>query len=228
MGINVTGLILPAAALAFGSIQVKPFRAIYPILEDGQMDDPLVAQVTIEERHHDELEITNHPIEQGANVTDHSYKHPAELAIEIGWSNSPSVDTGILGTAVGVGTALGGQTAAVIAAAVPTYKAVNSLLTGNGMTQVQAIYQKILELQASRKPFIIFTGKRNYSSMLFKSLDVLTDARSENTLMLRCVCRQVIIVQTQTLLVPINTKAQGQPQKTTPITNKGQTQLQAR
>lgn len=44
--------------------------------------------VTIEERHHDELVITDHPVEQGAAITDHSYKKPAELTITIGWSNS--------------------------------------------------------------------------------------------------------------------------------------------
>jgi len=46
------------------------------------------AYITIEEHHHDELVITDHPVEQGAAISDHAYKKPAELTITIGWTNS--------------------------------------------------------------------------------------------------------------------------------------------
>ena len=48
----------------------------------------IVAQVTIEEEHLDELEITQHPVEQGAAITDHSFKKPARLVVRVGWSRS--------------------------------------------------------------------------------------------------------------------------------------------
>jgi hypothetical protein len=44
--------------------------------------------VTLEERHHDELVITDHPVEQGASISDHAYKKPAELTMTIAWTNS--------------------------------------------------------------------------------------------------------------------------------------------
>lgn len=47
-----------------------------------------VANVTIEEQHVDRLRITEHPVEQGAAITDHAYKMPAQLTIRAGWSNS--------------------------------------------------------------------------------------------------------------------------------------------
>ena len=47
-----------------------------------------VANVTIEEQHVDRMRITEHPVEQGASITDHSYKEPARLVIRAGWSNS--------------------------------------------------------------------------------------------------------------------------------------------
>lgn len=223
-----TGLILPAAALAFGSINFKPKRGFQPFKKNGDPDILITAQVTVEERHHDELEITDHPIEQGASISDHAYKRPAEVWIECAWSNSPSRDTGIIGTAVGVATALTGQAGALAAAAIPTVTAIGSILSGNDVNQVNDIYQKLLKLQASREPFDVYTGKRVYNNMLFKALDVVTNVTSENALMIRCICRQLIIVKTQTVVVPINTNAQAQPQKTTPTTNKGQTQLQVR
>jgi len=51
----------------------------------------IVAMVTIEEDHDDELVITEHPVEFGAAITDHSYKRPSEVRVRIGWSQSGGV-----------------------------------------------------------------------------------------------------------------------------------------
>ncbi|RQS22456.1 MULTISPECIES: phage baseplate protein [unclassified Burkholderia] len=57
------------------------------------------AYITIEEQHHDEIAITDHPVEQGAVISDHAYKKPSELTLRIGWSNSSlaSIETLQLG-----------------------------------------------------------------------------------------------------------------------------------
>lgn len=47
-----------------------------------------VADVTIEERHTDILTVTENPVEQGAAITDHAFKRPAELLVRVGYSNS--------------------------------------------------------------------------------------------------------------------------------------------
>lgn len=47
-----------------------------------------IADVTIREDHEDELVITENPVEQGADVTDNSYKAPARLTVDVGYSNS--------------------------------------------------------------------------------------------------------------------------------------------
>lgn len=49
---------------------------------------PLTLQCVLEESHTDDLEITEHPVEQGASINDHAYKKPAELVLRGGWSNS--------------------------------------------------------------------------------------------------------------------------------------------
>lgn len=46
------------------------------------------AYITLDERHHDELVITDHPVEQGASISDHAYKKPAEVTLTLAWSNS--------------------------------------------------------------------------------------------------------------------------------------------
>jgi hypothetical protein len=47
-----------------------------------------VADVTIREDHEDELVATDNPVEQGADISDHTFKAPARLTVDIGYSNS--------------------------------------------------------------------------------------------------------------------------------------------
>jgi hypothetical protein len=52
---------------------------------------PFVAQCTIEEHHLDELQITQHPVGAQAAITDHAFKRPSQLVLELGWSNSSRI-----------------------------------------------------------------------------------------------------------------------------------------
>ena len=58
------------------------------------------------------------------------------------------------------------------------------------------------DLQASREPFEIVTGKRIYEDMLFKSIGVTTDKITENVLAVSCTFQQVIIVDVVLTTVP--------------------------
>ena len=46
----------------------------------------LVADVTVEEVHNDEVTITRHPVEKTAAVTDHAFPEPVTLQVRIGYS----------------------------------------------------------------------------------------------------------------------------------------------
>lgn len=59
-----------------------------PILFMNRNIGGFIADVTIEEDHTDELVITEHPVERGAETTDHAYKRPSTVVITAGWSNS--------------------------------------------------------------------------------------------------------------------------------------------
>lgn len=55
----------------------------------GNQTIPIMyADVTIEEEHRDELVITEHPVEQGAAITDHAYWKPSQVVIRAAWSPS--------------------------------------------------------------------------------------------------------------------------------------------
>jgi len=64
---------------------------------------------------------------------------------------------------------------------------------------VQEVYEALQQLQNSRVPFDISTGKRLYPNMLMTSLMVITDVPNEFALMVQCECREVIIAETQTV-----------------------------
>lgn len=163
-----------AAALQYGlnAILVKPKRSF----------GPFEMQVVLEEVHSDDLEITDHPVEQGAIISDHAYKRPAEVRIMGGWSDSPVIPDVFRAVAAVPGA---------------TVEGVQSLIKGNNVGQGRDIYAKILKLQSERTPFDVYTGKRTYTDMLIKSVNMTTDKDTEHSLLLTVTLRQVIIVNTQ-------------------------------
>jgi hypothetical protein len=147
----------------------------------------IVANVTIEEIHQDELVITEHPVEQGAVITDHAYKLPADLIIRAGWSNSAKQSGGDEGYA-------------------------------------QEVYEKLLELQVSRVPFQVITGKRRYNNMLIAALGITTDETTETSLICTAHLREVVLTQTAAAVVPPSA-VHATPEKTAPTTQTGTRRL---
>lgn len=86
------------------------------------------------------------------------------------------------------------------------------------------VYAELLELQRSRQPFDVFTGKRAYTSMLLSGITQETNPATENVLMVQARLREIKIVSTQTTSAPAS--AQASPQKTNPTTDVGPKQLQ--
>ncbi|HDH1416599.1 TPA: hypothetical protein PIT84_004171 [Klebsiella quasipneumoniae subsp. similipneumoniae] len=133
----------------------------------------IVPSVVVSEKHSDTLEITEHPVETGAPVSDHAYKRPSEVVMEVGFAGGGSlldfIDTSSLGLTLGLSP--------------------------------KETYQQILDLQTSRIPFDVVTGKRLYSNMLIRAVEVTTDRTLENVLMAVLTLREVIITQTQQIAV---------------------------
>ena len=165
----------------------------------------MVAQVTLEEIHSDELVITEHPIEVGARVADHAYMLPSEVMIRCGWSSSPGPGAPVQDLTYDL---IGGPTT-----------------IGGAVQSIQDIYADLLDMQRMREPIIVFTGKRVYNNMLIKSLRVATDKESEFSLQVMMVLRQVMIVSTQVVSVDAPADAQSDPEKTAPPANRGQQQV---
>ncbi|CVH64008.1 hypothetical protein V3510_002768 [Serratia marcescens] len=143
----------------------------------------IVPSVAISEKHNDTLEITEHPVErptaEGAGfISDHAYRRPSEVTMELGFAGGGSLLDGVDTTQM--------------------FDLNSGLSLGDSPRDV---YQKLLNLQRDRRPFDVTTGKRLYQNMLIKSLDVTTDKISENVLMCVLTLREVIITQTYTIKV---------------------------
>lgn len=61
------------------------------LLRTNRSIGTIIPQCTIEERARDELAITEHPIQNGAAITDHAYKLPSVVTARYGWSNSGAI-----------------------------------------------------------------------------------------------------------------------------------------
>lgn len=136
----------------------------------------IIPDVVISEKHSDVLEITEHPVERptssGAGfVADHAYRRASELVMEVGFSGGGSLLDMVDTSAIG-------------------------LSIGSGPKE---IYSQLLELQRKKEPFDVVTGKRIYTNMLIRVLDVTTDRASENVLMASVTMREVITTQSLTI-----------------------------
>lgn len=133
----------------------------------------IVPSVVISEKHNDTLEITEHPVEVGAAISDHAYRRPSEVIMQVGFAGGGSLLDFLDTTSVGLSAGL----------------------------SPKETYQELLDLQSSRVPFDVVTGKRIYNNMLIRALEVTTDRTTENVLSAVLTLREVIITSTTTAQV---------------------------
>lgn len=56
----------------------------------------IIPHIVAEEVATDELVITDHPVEMGADIADHAYRRPVEVLLKCGWSDSKVGATGFV------------------------------------------------------------------------------------------------------------------------------------
>ena len=201
-----------ALSLGLNALIVKPKRGIYDPTTGKLFPAIPIPQATIQELMHDDLEITDHPVEQGSSISDHAYKRPSELVVKAAWSNSPT-KTGL--------SALANITLATAAAqANSTIKGAISLVSqvqgavglvgslvssnnGNSQDQMNAILTGLLKLQQADPtskaiPLVtVYTARRSYENMVLKSISVENDWKTENALFATLTFKQIILVSVQ-------------------------------
>ena len=141
--------------------------------------------VTISENTSDVLEITQHPVQQGASISDHAYKKPVILGIQMQFKSNFTQNLSSI------------------------YKSLLSLQQpgpATGPPLLPAGVSGPQQLGASPIPtintFTVTTPKRTYYNMLLASLGCVTDKKTENVLSISATFQEVIIVPITTTNVP--------------------------
>ena len=165
---------LPKSPGGIASLALATGASFFPNQVSSRAIGSIKADVTFTEHHRDTLTITDHPVEQGATISDHAYLNPVTVDIHVGF-RAPSMISSAL-----------------------------SLFSSNGVPYLNQVYQNVLNLQKNRVLNVIMTGKRLYTNMIVEEIEVLTDIDTENVLKLLLRCRQIIIVQTQATSLPPN------------------------
>lgn len=218
---NYDGFLTAAAQLGLTSLIIRPKRMLHNLtLADSTKLPDIQADAILDEHHSDRLEVTMHPVEIGTAISDHAYKHPPVVDITMAWSTSPVTNGNLANAAAGysaavspsiVGTGLG--VAAFAGAAATVFDSV--MVSGLAVDKLATVYTVLLQMQESRALFDIFTGKRKYKNMICKSISVSTDSQTENVLIVRMECQQILMVSTKILKLDNQTQKSNDTGSTT-------------
>ena len=171
-----------AAALAQSYLD-KPKRVT---LDGFQID------CTLSESHSYDAEITEFPVEKGADISDHRHTRPVVLSISGIISDSPldhSIFKELVELAAGPGALL-----------LDAKAAVENVVAGKARLSSYG-YEALLSLYNSGQTFSVGTPSRHFSDMLVQSLHIEKSPRSGRALQFSAVLRQVQFVETSTSLV---------------------------
>ncbi len=134
------------------SLLAVPFKVII-----ASPDSQIAFDATVSERHSDTLTLTQHPVEQGADVTDHAQKEPEALDINGIISNHPillNVEDDLQPSVQG----------------------------GSPDNRAQDAYDEFLRLQANASLLFIRTELRDYENMVLTGISVQRDKTTRNIL----------------------------------------------
>lgn len=145
-------------------------RSIQSTGSAGLGGETIIPDVIISETHSDEVVVTQHPVDTGAQVSDHAYRKPSLLVCEFGWSSSSRLINSLMS---------------------------GSFL--KGMETVNDVYAKLIRLKDERQLLKVSTAKRVYDNMLITKLQTTTTVDSENCAVIEITFEEVIQVQTKTV-----------------------------
>jgi len=192
-------LLFNAAQLALGA-QKPPFKAQI----QGQDSttgaatlDIVTLDATLEETHSFTNEITEHPVEQGADITDHVRPRPVELRLRGIVSNTP-LDSSLTNALLTAIPALG-----ITAASAAQAQSLLALADASKQT-----YETLRFLSETGSPCIVYTPFRNYSSMVISSLEITRNQTTGAALAFSVSFREVTTVESASVTVALPSSAQ--------------------
>lgn len=149
--------------------------------------DIITVDATIQEIHSAEAEITEHPIERGANITDHIRPKLKCYTIEGIITNTPLDENGEISDAArNAALALG-----VALPVVPVNSTLDVIRTG-GLSRAKATFYVLQRLVDAAQTITIHTPLRDYPSMALESVSVIRGIEtSRGGIRFQAVCKEI-------------------------------------
>lgn len=158
----------------------------------------IAVECAVDQRHRDRQDITEHPVEYGADMTDHAINRAGEFTLRCGWSN----------------------------ASIQALQGIVSGVTSGGImsagSYIDGIYNQLLALQKSRQIFAVSTIRRQYPVCLMLDISLYTDEKFQQAILVEMEFREIILVSTSTSPIPTQ-DAQADPSKTAEVQLNGTT-----
>lgn len=148
--------------------------------------DTLTIDATISEQHASTSDVTDHPVEEGSDVSDHKRDKPDTLKIEGLISNTPinrgqNTRSGLRSFVDTVSDTLSNMDAR------PGY--------------AEGAYNTLRALKESGKLITVITGLRVYENMMLTELSAPRDSKTGDALSFTCTLREVRIVRNRRVIL---------------------------
>lgn len=171
----------------------------------------LLCDATLNESHSFRNEITEWPVEDGSNITDHIRRLPDEVEVKGFITNSPVTQT----NAKRIGQFVGGLTNPFIAGVIGSASNVGGLVYKNlkrpkSANQVELALDILLRISGRKidgsntDPELVdvVCGLRSYSTMGMVSLDIQRDAKTGEAMPFTARFKKVITVKNESVKIP--------------------------
>jgi len=141
---------------------------------------------SVSETHEARVEVTEHPVEQGVNISDHARPLPRSLRIEGLVSNYPLPDPSAPLNARIYGS---------------TQFNSRSDISGN---RAEEAYSELIRLKDSAELITVVTAIQTYENMLITDLNIPRDGTSGDSLRFSLNLKQVSVVNSRTVDQPVS------------------------
>lgn len=150
--------------------------------DDSNVDATIISDATISEQHNESNTVTDHPVEEGVPVTDHSRPNPDRPTFECYISNSPVDPT---------------QQSRAVQQAGFTFQSSSANNSKVGATQgyAQQAYEKLRKLRLQGTLLTVVSTVRTYKSMVIESISIPVSTWDKDALHFTITFKQIRVVK---------------------------------
>lgn len=161
----------------------------------------VVLDASLRETHTGTATVTEHPVEEGANIADHVRPEPRKLSMDGVISNTPINRTQRTRVVEQFGTEF-----------------VTSTLEDQrqgAAGYAESAYARLEEMRQSRTAFTVVTQIKTYVDMVFESLVIPRDSKTGDALGFQATLKEIIIVKNKTTRKVVSREPKAQPKNKT-------------